>query len=102
MLLDVPREEVINRLSGRRVSLATGATYHVVNNPPDQEGRCDVDGSELIQRVDDRVEVVCERLFVYQGQTEPLIEYYRKRGILVEIDGQGSVQQVFDRVVEAL
>ena len=102
VLIDVPQEEVVSRLGGRRVSLTSGATYHVVNNPPKVEGRCDVDGSELIQRDDDREEVVRERLRVYQEQTEPLIDYYRQHGILVEIDGRGTVRQVFDRVVEAL
>jgi adenylate kinase len=97
ILLDVPDEEVIRRLSGRRVSPA-GRPYHVEFNPPKVPGKCDVDGSELIQREDDKPEVIRKRLEVYHRQTAPLVEYYEERGLLRRFDGTLPPTEVHDHV----
>jgi adenylate kinase len=97
ILLDVPDEEVVRRLSGRRVSPA-GRPYHVEFNPPKVPGRCDVDGSELIQREDDKPEVIRKRLEVYHRQTSPLVEYYEERGLLRRFDGTLAPTGVHDHV----
>jgi adenylate kinase len=97
ILLDVPDEEVVRRLSGRRVSPA-GRPYHVEFNPPKVPGKCDVDGSELIQREDDKPEVIRKRLEVYHRQTAPLVEYYEERGLLRRFDGTLAPTEVHDHV----
>jgi adenylate kinase len=102
LLIDAPDEVAIKRISGRRVSLATGRVYHVDFDPPREEGRCDIDGSELIQRKDDRVETVRRRLEVYHAQTEPLIAYYEERGLLWRFDGTLPPDQVHAHVRAAL
>lgn len=98
----IPREEVINRLSGRRSCSKCPAVYHVEFVPPKQEGVCDECGGELIQRSDDRKETVESRLNVYEEQTSPLIEYYRKKNVLAELDGSGSVEDVQERLLGLL
>jgi len=98
LLIDVPDEEVVRRISGRRVSVKTGRPYHVESDPPKHEGRCDVDGSRLIQRDDDKPEVVQKRLEVYHAETEPLISYYDERGLLRRVDGTRSPTEVHDHV----
>jgi adenylate kinase len=98
LLIDVPDEEVIQRISGRRVCVKAGHNYHVVTDPPKREGICDQDGSRLVQRDDDRPEVVRNRLRVYHEQTEPLIGYYDERGLLRRIDGTRSPAAVHDHV----
>ncbi len=98
LLVDVPDEEVVRRISGRRVSVKTGRPYHVESDPPKHEGRCDVDGSRLIQRDDDKPEVVTKRLEVYHAETEPLIAYYDERGLLRRVDGTRSPTEVHDHV----
>lgn len=98
LLVDVPDEEVVRRISGRRVSVKTGRPYHVESDPPKHEGRCDVDGSRLIQRDDDKPEVVEKRLEVYHAETEPLISYYDERGLLRRVDGTRSPTEVHDHV----
>src|SRR3954470_7209171 len=90
ILIDVPDEDVLRRLSGRRVSVKTGRVYHVEFDPPKHEGRCDVDGSRLVQREDDQPETVSKRLEVYHEQTEPLISYYEGKGLLRRFDGTRS------------
>ncbi len=102
ILIRVPEEELIARLSGRRICEACGAVFHVANKPPAAKGVCDICGGQLIQRPDDSEETVRERLRVYEENTKPLIEYYEKRGILAEVDGIGPVKQVFDRISRAL
>lgn len=103
VLIDVPGEEIISRISGRRVCKACGAVYHLVNNPPPPHRECPAGGACVFsQRKDDREEVVLERLRVYREQTTPLIEYYKQRGALLTVDGVGTVQQVFDRIVRVL
>jgi adenylate kinase len=97
ILLEVPDEELVRRLSGRRVSRA-GRPYHVDFNPPKVPGKCDVDGSDLIQRDDDKPEVVRKRLEVYHAQTAPLVDYYEDKGILRRFDGTLPPTEVHDHV----
>ena len=98
----IQREEVINRLSGRRSCSKCQAVYHIEFVPPKQEGVCDECGGELIQRSDDRKETVESRLSVYEEQTSPLIEYYRKKNLLAELDGAGPVETVQKRLLALL
>ncbi len=98
LLFDVPDDVLVKRISGRRVSVKTGRVYHVESDPPKHEGRCDVDGSRLIQRDDDKPEVVQKRLEVYHAETEPLVSYYDERGLLRRIDGTRSPTEVHDHV----
>ena len=97
ILLEVPDEEIVRRLSGRRVSKA-GRPYHVDFNPPKVAGMCDVDGSELIQRDDDKPEVVRNRLEVYHRSTSPLVDYYEDKGLLRRFDGTLAPTEVHDHV----
>jgi adenylate kinase len=108
--IDVPDEEIIKRMSGRRVHLASGRTYHIMFNPPKVEGKDDVTGEPLIQRDDDQEETVRKRLDVYHAQTEPLIEYYKKwkstgeaaAPTYIRIEGVGKVEQIRDSIFSAL
>jgi adenylate kinase len=108
--IDVPDEEIIRRMSGRRVHLASGRTYHVVFNPPKVEGKDDVTGEPLIQREDDKEETVRNRLKVYHDQTEPLVAYYKNWASSgqagaprhVRIAGVGKVDQIRDQIFNAL
>jgi adenylate kinase len=98
ILIDVPDEEVVRRLSGRRVCVKAGHNYHVEFDPPKREGVCDQDGSRLIQRDDDKPEVIRNRLKVYHEQTEPLIDYYDNQGLMRRIDGTRSPEEVHDHI----
>ncbi len=98
----VGKEELITRLTGRRVCKACGASFHVVNIPPKKEGVCDFCGGELIQRADDNLETVTNRIDVYETQTMPLIEYYEKAGNIAHIDGTTGLDNVFADIVKAL
>jgi adenylate kinase len=98
LLLDVPDEEVVKRISGRRVCTKVGHNYHVDFDPPKVKGVCDEEGSPLIQRDDDQPEVVRNRLRVYHDKTSPLIEYYDDRGLLRRIDGTHSPADVHDHI----
>ncbi|MFT3982592.1 MAG: adenylate kinase [Lachnospiraceae bacterium] len=100
--VDVPDKNIINRMSGRRACLQCGATYHLVNIPPKAEGICDVCGSGLALRDDDQPETVKSRLAVYHEQTQPLIDYYNKKGILKEVDGTQDRSVVFEEIVHIL
>ena len=100
--VDVPDENIINRMSGRRACLNCGATYHIVSIPPKKEGICDVCGSELVLRDDDQPETVKNRLKVYHEQTQPLIDYYEKKGVLRTVDGTLPMEEVFDAIVRIL
>jgi adenylate kinase len=105
--IDVPDEEIIKRMSGRRVHLASGRTYHVVFNPPKEEGKDDETGEPLIQRDDDQEDTVKARLKVYHDQTEPLIAFYSKEAEAgsckyVKIDGVGSVDGIRDQIFAGL
>jgi adenylate kinase len=98
LLIDVPDEEVVRRISGRRVCVKSGHNYHEDFDPPKREGVCDQDGSRLIQRDDDKSDVVQNRLRVYHDQTEPLIHYYDERGLMRRIDGTRSPADVNDHI----
>ena len=98
----VDKDELMSRLTGRRVCKACGASYHVVNIPPKKEGVCDVCGGELIQRADDNAETVANRIEVYEAQTMPLIAYYEKAGNISHIDGATGLDSVFADIVQAL
>jgi adenylate kinase len=108
--IEVPDEEIIKRMSGRRVHLASGRTYHVLFNPPKKEGQDDVTGEPLIQRDDDKEETVRKRLEVYHAQTEPLIEYYQKWAqtgdadapTYIRIEGVGKVEKIRNKIFSAL
>ena len=100
--VDVPDEAIISRMSGRRACLACGATYHIEFNPPKKEGICDQCGEPLVLRNDDKPETVKNRLDVYHRQTQPLIDYYKKEGILAQVDGTQSMDQVFEDIVKIL
>ena len=100
--VDVPDENIVNRMSGRRACVACGATYHIVHIPPKQEGICDKCGSELILRDDDKPETVLKRLSVYHEQTQPLIDFYSKKNVLKSVDGTVDSADVFASIVEIL
>jgi adenylate kinase len=98
ILIEVPDEEVQRRLSGRRVSVKTGRVYHIEFDPPKHEGRCDIDGSRLVQREDDKPETIANRLQVYHASTEPLVEFYEQRGLLRRFDGTRTPTEVHDHI----
>lgn len=100
--VDVPDENIINRMSGRRACLACGATYHIMHVPSKKEGICDRCGKELILRDDDKPETVKNRLKVYHEQTQPLIDFYTKKGILRTVDGTVDMKDVFEGIVNIL
>lgn len=100
--VEVPDENIVNRMSGRRACVACGATYHIVHIPTKVEGICDRCGKELILRDDDKPETVTKRLNVYHEQTQPLIDYYTKKGVLVEVDGTVDMKDVFNAIIEIL
>jgi adenylate kinase len=102
LCLNASKDVIIKRLSGRRTCKKCGGLFHIVFNPPPQSDVCDRCGGEIYQRDDDREDKIAARLRVYEEQTAPLKEYYRKRGLLREIDGVGSVEEVCRRVFRAL
>ena len=100
--VDVPDENIIRRMSGRRACLSCGATSHIVYNAPKKEGVCDQCGEPLVLRDDDKPETVQNRLNVYHRQTQPLIDYYKKEGVLAQVDGTQDMEQVFQDIVKIL
>ena len=100
--VDVPDENIINRMSGRRACLNCGATYHIVSIPTKVEGICDRCGNKVVLRDDDQPETVKKRLDVYHEQTQPLIDYYKKQNILKTVDGTQPMENVFGAIVEIL
>jgi adenylate kinase len=100
--ISVPDQVLVERLSGRWSCRAAGHIYHEKNNPPKVPGKCDVDGSELYQREDDKPETVTRRIQVYNQQTAPLIEYYKQRGLLVEINGTQEIDDVSSQLLAAV
>lgn len=100
--ISVPEHVLIERLTGRWTCRAAGHIFHEKYNPPSQPGRCDFDGSELYQREDDKVETVTRRIRVFLEQTEPLIDYYHQRDLLVEVDGTKSIDEVTKDLLLAL
>ena len=100
--VDVPDENIVRRMSGRRACVGCGATYHLEYAPTKKEGICDVCGGELILRDDDKPETIEKRLGVYHEQTQPLIDYYTNAGILKRVDGTVDIEEVFQAVVQIL
>ncbi|MGE5124581.1 MAG: adenylate kinase [Acidobacteriaceae bacterium] len=100
--IGVPEEVLVSRLSGRWTCREAGHVFHEQYNPPQEPGRCDIDGSPLYQREDDKAETVKRRVHVYMEQTQPLIEYYRQRGVLVEINGKQPIEQVTADILAAI
>jgi adenylate kinase len=98
LLIDVPDEELVRRLSGRRVCVKSGHNYHIDFDPPKHDGICDQDGSRLIQRDDDKPDVIRNRLRVYHDQTEPLVEYYDEQGLMRRVDGTRQPTEVHDHI----
>ena len=102
LLIKVPNEFILERMTGRRVCPSCGASYHVKFNPPTVEGKCDLCGSDVIQRKDDTVETVKERLDVYEKETQPLIDFYGNKQLLSEVDGTKAINEVFRGICEIL
>lgn len=100
--VDVPDENIVKRMSGRRACLTCGATYHIEHVPPKKEGICDVCGSELVLRDDDKPETVKNRLNVYHEQTQPLIDFYTEKGVLKTVDGTVPMEGVFAAITAIL
>ncbi|MGN1141710.1 MAG: adenylate kinase [Oliverpabstia sp.] len=100
--VEVPDENIVERMSGRRACLACGCTYHIVYNAPKVEDVCDVCGAKLVLRDDDKPETVKKRLDVYHEQTQPLIDFYDKEGVLVEVDGTQNLEDVFQAITKIL
>ena len=103
LYLSIEEAEIISRMSGRRVHLASGRSYHIVHNPPKKEGFDDITGEALIQREDDNPEVIKKRLSVYYNETEPLLEFYKNKNIkFIEIDASKSVDVVTDSIRKSI
>ena len=100
--VDVPDENIVNRMGGRRACLSCGATYHVEFNPTKAEGVCDACGAQTVLRDDDKPETVQKRLTVYHDQTQPLIEFYEAKGVLKSVDGTQPMEAVFDAIIAIL
>lgn len=102
LLINLPKNYIIERMSGRRVCPSCGASYHVKFNPSTIEGKCDVCGNNIIQRKDDKEETVIERIEIYEEETQPLIEYYKKKNLLDVVDGTQPINGVFQNICEVL
>ena len=100
--IEVPEEELMNRLTGRRICEKCGTTYHLVFNPPTVDGICDIDGGKLYQREDDNPETVSNRLSVNVKQSKPILEYYNNKGVLKNIDGSKDIDEVTNDVIDIL
>ncbi|RZN68723.1 MAG: adenylate kinase [Candidatus Methanolliviera hydrocarbonicum] len=100
--IEVKEDDIIRRMSGRRICKGCGASYHIIFNPPNEENICDLCGGELYQRDDDREETVRNRLKVYKDQTEPLTNYYREMGVLSSIDGGRKIEEISQLIEEIL
>ena len=100
--VDVPDENIVRRMGGRRACVNCGATYHIVYKPTEIEGKCDKCGNDLIVRDDDKPETVQSRLEVYHKQTQPLIDYYKGQNVLKSVDGTADMNDVFNAIVEIL
>ena len=102
LCIEVPSSFILERMTGRRVCLSCGASYHVKFNPPSVEGVCDVCGDNVIQRKDDVEETVKERLDVYERQTQPLIDFYKEKNLLSTVDGTKAINEVFESICNIL
>lgn len=100
--IEVPSKFILERMTGRRVCLSCGASYHVKFNPPAKAGVCDVCGSDIVQRKDDTEETVSERLDVYERQTQPLIDFYNNKNLLSTVDGTKAINEVFESICSIL
>jgi adenylate kinase len=102
LVLEVPNDELLKRLTARRVCRVCGKSYHLIYNPPKVEGICDDDGGELYQRDDDKEEPILNRLKVYEAQTKPLIDYYSKKNLVDKIDGVGEIDSIYKQIQTVL
>ncbi len=102
LVIDASVETIVTRLSGRRVCTTCSRNYHVTFSPPKRDGQCDDDGAKLLQRDDDREEVIRDRLHLYARKTAPLVDFYRKLGLLCQVGGDGTPDEVFARIVAGL
>ncbi|WP_415334938.1 adenylate kinase [Clostridium perfringens] len=102
LLIEVPKEFILERMTGRRVCPSCGASYHIKFNPPTNDGKCDLCGSDVIQRKDDTEETVKERLDVYENQTQPLIDFYKNKKQLSVVDGTQAINEVFESICKVL
>lgn len=102
LAFDLPEVELLGRLTGRRVCRACGTNFHLISSPPKRAGVCDACGGELFQRADDNDATVSRRLAVYRAQTQPLLDYYQRQGLLSTISGEGSVETIFNAIVRML
>lgn len=102
LVLEVPNDELLKRLTARRVCRICGKSYHLIYNPPKVEGICDDDGGELYQRDDDKEEPILNRLKVYEAQTKPLIDYYSKKNLVDKIDGVGEIDSIYKQIQTVL
>lgn len=102
LVLEVPNEELLKRLTARRVCRICGKSYHLIYNPPKVEGICDSDGGELYQRDDDKEEPILNRLKVYEAQTKPLIDYYTAKNLVDKIDGVGEIESIYKQIQSVL
>lgn len=102
LLIDVPREEILERMTGRRVCPACGASYHVKFNPPKVDSKCDLCGAEVIQRADDAISTVNNRLDTYENQTKPLVDFYTGKDQLAVVNGTKAIDSVFDEICKIL
>jgi adenylate kinase len=98
LIIEVPNDELVKRLTARRICRTCGKSYHLIYNPPKVEGVCNVDGGELYQRDDDKEEPIRNRLKVYENQTMPLVEYYSAKNLANNIDGQGKIKEIYSRI----
>ena len=102
LLIEVPKEFILERMTGRRVCPSCGASYHIKFNPPTNDGKCDLCGSDVIQRKDDTEETVKESLDVYENQTQPLIDFYKNKKQLSVVDGTQAINEVFESICKIL
>ncbi len=102
VFLDVPKDELMARLTGRRVCTGCGATYHVLAKKPKAPGVCDLCGSKLEQRVDDKEDVILTRLNAYEASTAPLVDYFKKKGQFVSVSGMGETEEIYKRIAGSL
>lgn len=102
LLIEVPKEFILERMTGRRVCPSCGASYHIKFNPPTNDGKCDLCGSDVIQRKDDTEETVKERLDVYENQTQPLIDFYKNKKQLSVVNGTQAINEVFESICKIL
>ena len=102
LYISVPEDIIVKRITGRRTCKACGAIFHVLTSPPKKEGICDACGGELMRRSDDNEETALNRIRVYKNETVPVLDFYREKGLLRTIDGDGTTDEIFSRIIEAI